>query len=52
MSLVSAVPDKHENKILNEKNGEMRRARGLKQGHKKKKKKPSRSSLLLVTSYG
>ena len=36
MSLVSAVPDKHENKIQNEKKGEMRRARGWKQGHEKK----------------
>ena len=32
MSLVSAVPDKHENKIQNE----MRRARGWKQEHEKK----------------
>ena len=36
MSLVSAVPDKHENKIQNEKKGEMRRARGWKKGHEKK----------------
>ena len=36
MSLVSAVRDKHENKIQNEKKGEMRRARGWKQGHEKK----------------
>ena len=36
MSLVSAVLDKHENKIQNEKKGEMRRARGWKQGHEKK----------------
>ena len=36
MSFASAVPDKHENKIQNEKKGEMRRARGWKQEHEKK----------------
>ena len=36
MSLVSAVPDKNENKIQNEKKGEMRKGRGWKQGHEKK----------------
>ena len=36
MSLVSAVPDKNENKIQNEKKGEMRKGRGWKQGREKK----------------